>query len=779
MHAQSITQRMQRGLGGLAALILILAVLAVSSALFLLGAFERFQTKTIVTGAANRIAEDIFEAQIAADAYRRVASEALAAEVFSNIEEIEAEKERLRERDGISPEIRAQLEEIVALKSEYKEGFAGVSVLRDARAEALAAVFSEGNAAQATLSELLNASNRAGDAGQTFSAARVQQNLLQSRVYLERYILTGSAELFDRAASFLRDAEQQLSWMATMPGDASRTALFETLASDIARYVAAADRLNELTEAREAGFATMQANVADIMGATDILVDGLTTQQAEAGTTIKSTFVYTVYALSAAAGLALLYALIMTRRTVRSVRRDFETTLNTVSELSNGNLEVAIEGTDRQTELGSIARALEVFRTKSKEAAELTRQTEAAQKQAAEEKQRRADEERRVEHKRQLAEQDAAERHKREIFAALSAAVSGVVTAAAAGDFTGRVDATSLDRELAGFAAEINRLMANVERGLGEISSVSARLAAGDLRTGMSGEFEGTFKALQDNIEAMILSLGQLLGQVSYEAEGVAAQSKEMTTGAEDLARRAESQAASLEQTSATINEIASSSESNAASANETNEAAATMNDEAGRAREVLGSTISAMRDIEDGSKEIEAIVDVIEDIAFQTNLLSLNASVEAARAGEAGKGFAVVANEVRALAQRSAEASSKVQSIISQSTGAISRGSAAVEQTGEALEKIVERIGTVSGNLKEIKSASDEQATAVKDVSNAFSQLDKITQRNAAVAEQTRGTASLLSAQAQRMQEAVGKVRLRATPSSESPVAKARMTAA
>jgi methyl-accepting chemotaxis protein len=242
----------------------------------------------------------------------------------------------------------------------------------------------------------------------------------------------------------------------------------------------------------------------------------------------------------------------------------------------------------------------------------------------------------------------------------------------------------------------------------------------------------------------------------------VAEQSADMRRGAEDLSRRAESQAASLEQTSASMTQIASSAESNASSAAETDTAAANMNEEAGRAREVLDSTVAAMRDIERGSKEIEAIVDVIEDIAFQTNLLSLNASVEAARAGEAGKGFAVVANEVRALAQRSAEASSKVQAIIAQSTTAISRGSEAVEQTGSALEQIVSRIGVVSANLREIKSASEEQATAVKDISNAFGQLDKITQKNAAVAEQTRGTAGLLSSQSKRMQDAVGKVILR-----------------
>jgi methyl-accepting chemotaxis protein len=162
------------------------------------------------------------------------------------------------------------------------------------------------------------------------------------------------------------------------------------------------------------------------------------------------------------------------------------------------------------------------------------------------------------------------------------------------------------------------------------------------------------------------------------------------------------------------------------------------------------------MGEIEACSEEINAIVDVIEDIAFQTNLLSLNASVEAARAGDAGKGFAVVANEVRSLAQRSSDASSKVQDIIRQSNAAISKGASAVNETGAVLGEIVARIQNVAGSLDTIKNLSDDQAKAVEEVTTTITNLDSVTQRNAEIAAESRTSAEQLTHGAHQMTTAM-----------------------
>ena len=774
MRHGSVAKRLTVGLGTLAGGVLLLAATAVGATLFLNSEFALYRGAAQGSNAANAIAEDMFEARLAVAAFEEVEGDSpeLRAELRDNLGEVRQVAAGQLAAPGLAEAHRARLRTIAEGAEAFESGFARAADLKVARDRTLETMAATGLSAREALTALMDASNRAGEPGPTFSAARVQQALMRGRTYLERFVRSGEAAELETAREALGYAGQQLSWMATMLSDGTRAELLAQARGLVADYAEGAESLAETRAARDAARAAMRAGEDAANAAVEALVEDLVALQGETGRRIETVFTGAEWGVAVVAAVALLAALALSRALLRGIRRDFDAALATVGELADGNLDVEITGADRDTEFGRLARALEVFRDRGREAQELARR-EAEAREERRQSERRSDEQRRkADREREEAEKRAAEARKREIFEALRAAVDGVVSAAAAGDFSRRVDAAALDPELQPMGEGLDRLMDNVERGLGEIARVSSRLAEGDLREGMSGRYEGTFEALQRNVESMIASLGGLLSTVAAEAEGVAGQSAEMTKGAEDLARRAESQAASLEQTSAAVTEIASSAEANARSAAETDAAAGEMTAEAGQARGVLDGTVAAMRDIEAHAKEIEAIVDVIEDIAFQTNLLSLNASVEAARAGEAGKGFAVVANEVRALAQRSAEASAKVQQIITQSTGAISRGASAVDETGEALGRIVARIETVSSNLREIKAASDEQATAVKDVSNAFGQLDKITQKNAAVAEQTRGSAAQLAAQSDRMREAIGRVRLRAAANAAADAA-------
>jgi methyl-accepting chemotaxis protein len=227
-----------------------------------------------------------------------------------------------------------------------------------------------------------------------------------------------------------------------------------------------------------------------------------------------------------------------------------------------------------------------------------------------------------------------------------------------------------------------------------------------------------------------------------------------------ELARRAEQQAASLEETSAAMEEIsatARSSAEGAASANDFATRATGRVDEAGR---VVASAVGAMGDIRAASTRIGEIVTVIEGIAFQTNLLALNASVEAARAGSAGKGFAVVATEVRALAQRSSAASQDIKTLIDESAAQVNRGVVLVEETGATLKEIVEGVRQMAGSLSELVTAGKEQAAGVQEVTTAISQLDVITQKNAALADRSRELASDLKSRAEAMEGLVGTFR-------------------
>lgn len=763
MRNWSISRYLKVGMGSLSAVILLFAIGAVSATFILRAELEGYRYTAILAETTSDIAEDVMEAQIAAQSYRLTSDSAWAEEFRGNVEEATDVASEVISQDTSPETVRALVSESIDLVRDYTMEFEGIVEAERERDQVYQGLVELGLSARQAVTDLMNASNRAGDAAQTFAVATILQKTILSRLYMERFVLRGAPEAHETAMGHIDEATRQLNRIIASERNPDRINMIETAQSRLERFKEEANAMFDLTVARDARYLDVAQTSAQMVDLTDRMLEEIAATRQRQGEVIETTFRITTVALALGAALAMGFSLVLARTTIRGVGQDVERTLDTVTELADGNLDIEIEGTELDTELGRIAQALEVFRARGKEAEDLRRESEAAESRRQAEERHREEQERTAEQERVHAEQAAAEARKREIFATLQNAVSSVVGAAAAGDFSRRVDTAALDPELSALAEQINQLMARVDEGLAEIARVSGRLAEGDLRSGMQGEFEGTFQALQDNIGSMIASLGGIMSGISAEAASVRSHSAEMSTGAEDLARRAESQAASLEQTSAAMTQIASSAESNASSAAQTDAAARDMRDEAGQARSVLDSTVTAMRDIEEGSREIEAIVDVIEDIAFQTNLLSLNASVEAARAGEAGKGFAVVANEVRALAQRSAEASSKVQAIISQNTGAISRGSGAVDETGEALQRIVARIETVTDNLREIRSASDEQAAAVKDVSNAFAQLDKITQRNAAVAEQTRGTAALLSQQSERMQTAVGRVQVSA----------------
>jgi methyl-accepting chemotaxis protein len=249
--------------------------------------------------------------------------------------------------------------------------------------------------------------------------------------------------------------------------------------------------------------------------------------------------------------------------------------------------------------------------------------------------------------------------------------------------------------------------------------------------------------------------------------------SDEFSTGSHDLASRTESQAASIEQTAASMHEVTATVKQNADNAQAANQLATVARDTADRGGSVVQEAVNAVTQIEQSAQKISDIVGLIDEIAFQTNLLALNASVEAARAGEAGKGFAVVAQEVRALAQRSANASKDIKALIADSNAQVKTGAALVNRTGQSLTEIVTAIKKVSDIVAEIAAASREQATGLEQINTAVAGMDEMTQRNAALVEQTTAAAQALNGQAGELADAVGFFRIgNGAPASAKPAA-------
>jgi methyl-accepting chemotaxis protein len=249
-----------------------------------------------------------------------------------------------------------------------------------------------------------------------------------------------------------------------------------------------------------------------------------------------------------------------------------------------------------------------------------------------------------------------------------------------------------------------------------------------------------------------------------------------MSQASDDLSRRTEQQAATLEQTAAALDEVTATVKKTASGAAEANTLVNETRANAEHSGDVVRAAVGAMGQIEGSSKQISQIIGVIDEIAFQTNLLALNAGVEAARAGDAGRGFAVVASEVRALAQRSADAAKEIKQLISASSSQVESGVKLVGETGEALKRIGERVGQVSLLVKEIAASAQEQATALSEVNTAVNQMDQVTQQNAAMVEQSTAACHNLARESEELTRLVAKFRV---GGASAPAATSRPAAA
>ena len=287
------------------------------------------------------------------------------------------------------------------------------------------------------------------------------------------------------------------------------------------------------------------------------------------------------------------------------------------------------------------------------------------------------------------------------------------------------------------------------------------KLSSGDLLFRLTTVFGDDYEKLRSDFNAAMGKLQETMQAIATNTQGVRSGAEEITQASDDLSRRTEQQAASLEETAAALDEITATVRRTAEVANEARALVSTSQSDAERSGEVVRQTVGAMDGIESSSKQIANIIGVIDEIAFQTNLLALNAGVEAARAGDAGRGFAVVATEVRALAQRSADAAKEIKALISASTQQVDTGVRLVSETGQALGRIVTQVGQLNGLVTELAASAKEQSTGLGEVNTAVNQMDQVTQQNAAMVEQATAASHGLSGEAQELARLVGQFRI------------------
>jgi len=332
-------------------------------------------------------------------------------------------------------------------------------------------------------------------------------------------------------------------------------------------------------------------------------------------------------------------------------------------------------------------------------------------------------------------------------------------------------------RDLSGKVIKIVKIAADIttskltilenERGIAESVEVLTKLSAGTLTQKIDGDYKGTFREIKSALNSTIDRLCDMVKQIVESAQSVNSAASEISAGSTDLSQRTEEQASSLEETAASMEEITGTVKQNSANAATANDLSSKANKVASDGGKVVEEAVTAMGSIEKSSKKISDIIGVIDEIAFQTNLLALNAAVEAARAGDAGKGFAVVASEVRSLAGRSASASKEIKALINESANQVQTGAALVNQAGDTLRNIVSSVQQVASIVADISSASQEQATGIDEVNTAITQMDEVTQQNAALVEENTAAAQSMVEQARALERLMSFFTIRETEAS------------
>jgi methyl-accepting chemotaxis protein len=335
--------------------------------------------------------------------------------------------------------------------------------------------------------------------------------------------------------------------------------------------------------------------------------------------------------------------------------------------------------------------------------------------------------------------------------------VTGIVDAAMAGDFSRRIGLGDKSGFMHALSEGINKLADTMAVVLGEVSAMMAAMAHGDLSRRIVGDYQGGLLRLKTDANTTADKLAQVVGQTVEGMTAIKSSTAELSSGSADLSSRTEEQVASLEQISASVRQLTTTVQQSSENAGQASQLAIAARTSAEGGGQVAGAAVKAMGEIELSARRISDIIGVIDEIAFQTNLLALNAAVEAARAGEAGRGFAVVAGEVRALAQRSSQASKEIKTLISNSNSQVKQGVELVTRAGGTLGEIVAAVKRVSDIVAEIATATKEQASSVGEVQEAISQIEQATQQNAALVEQSTAALASVDQQVRGVNDVIG----------------------
>ena len=555
----------------------------------------------------------------------------------------------------------------------------------------------------------------------SLSMARANRALQAARASIGDLLMSRSAELNARAEQDIKDAETKFKTymdaaikalpakieLAEIKAEGLQT--LNTACAPAIEAARAATSEQEVSASQQMFLTGCRPSFALISpkftSLTNEIVDAASKESDRLSAASSSSILTTLGVVIAGLAMVLILGFVAIRSWLVKPIQQMASTMNV---LANGVLTVDVGGVDRRDEIGSMAKAVQVFKDNGLRAKQLERDAESLR--------------------------------------------------AANQNETARV--AEIERRR---AAEMAQATSGLAEGLKHLSS-------GNLTFRLSEPFAGDFETLRSDFNAAVAQLADSLRSVAIATSTIDSGAREITQSAEDLSKRTEQQAASLEETAAALDQITTNVSDSSRRTEEARHVAVEANKAARHSGEVVSNAVTAMQRIEQSSNQISSIIGVIDEIAFQTNLLALNAGVEAARAGDAGKGFAVVAQEVRELAQRSAQAAKEIKDLIRNSGAEVSTGVKLVQETGHALKIIEEQVVKINQQLDAIATAAKEQSVGLAEVNTAVNQMDQVTQQNAAMVEESTAASASLSGEVNRLREIIGEFRVGSIDERVSP---------
>ncbi len=739
----SIRKQVNFAMGSVGLLLLAIAVIAVVLTNQIGGIFNEYRAAARQSLAATDIGNDLAQVRRLDFQYRVSSSKEIEAEILEMTDELLEHSAENVEKYADRPELVELFSSISDDLKSYRSNFEAAAFLQDRRNALVEDISQIGPSARKKLSEVLMDASMMDSGPAVFSASIIQEHLLLGRIYMEKFLLSNDQSAYQEALEHIDTAMAKQDTMLAMLSDPDTKTVAGEAMMEIFRFRAAAERVRLAIEQRNVAYAEMDKlapHIEELLaGFQQDVVSRQNTLGPEGGTAIK-TVSLTVKILGV---ISVLVAILLSWRIGGALSRKIKGSVETMSELAEGNLDVEVTDQDKQNEMGEMARALVVFRDNALEARHLEQEKEEADQR-----------ERQLQAEQAERDRDAAEQAKRraeeerrqfEELEKFRKSVDAVITQAAEGDFTPRIALTTSNEGFRQMAQSINAMLENVEAGVSETARILRDMSTGDLTGRMSGEFRGAFSQLKSDVNRTIETMSGLLGELTERGASVDSKSAELQAAAQDMSRRTEQNAASLEETSAALEEMSAGVKQVATTVSQANSEANAAADAARQGAQISRDAVNALSEITDASKRMDSIAGIIEDIAFQINLLALNAGVESARAGEAGRGFAVVASEVRSLAQRSTEAVAEITQVISIAREKVETGSQSVGKTQATLDKIVAAVNRVSEQMESVTESMDQQSTGIAEINTAVTTLDSSTQANASVSEEVTAASSVL----------------------------------